>query len=63
MDQKIKISRIDYIEIPAATTDQLLRAKSFFTEVFGWTYEDWGEDYFDSPDSSLASGINADPDY
>ena len=54
-------NQIDYIEFPLASSDQLSRAESFFTQVFGWKYKNWGEDYSDTADSGVGSGLNADP--
>lgn len=51
---------IDYIELPAADAGQLQRCKRFFADAFGWTYQDWGDDYADTPSSGVGSGINAD---
>ena len=34
--------KINYIEF--STTD-LARAKAFYNQVFGWTFQDWGPDY------------------
>jgi predicted enzyme related to lactoylglutathione lyase len=37
--------KINYIEF--ATTD-IVRAKQFYSTVFGWAFKDWGPDYIDS---------------
>jgi predicted enzyme related to lactoylglutathione lyase len=55
--------RIDFIELPAKSTDELARAKQFFAQVFRWSYQDWGDDYADTTSSGVGSGINADPDH
>ncbi|MCI0877206.1 MAG: VOC family protein [Chloroflexi bacterium] len=34
--------KIDYVEFPAKDIEV---AKSFFSSVFGWTFEDYGPDY------------------
>ncbi|MFO1434906.1 MAG: VOC family protein [Gammaproteobacteria bacterium] len=54
---------IDFIEFPARTTGDLADAKLFFRKVFGWSYRDWGDDYADTHDSAIGSGINADPEH
>src|SRR5580765_4274361 len=46
--------RIDYIEFPA--TDAYA-AKSFYSEVFGWKFEDYGPDYTSFFDGRLAGGF------
>ena len=46
--------RIDYIEIPA--TDPA-RARDFFTELFGWTSQDWGPDYISFNDGRTDGGF------
>ena len=54
-------NQIDYIEFPLASPDQLALAESFFSQVFGWTYKNWGEDYSDTTGSGVGSGLAADP--
>lgn len=46
--------RIDYIELPA--TD-LARAKEFYAGVFGWTFQDWGDDYSSFEDGRMTGGL------
>ncbi len=53
-------NQIDYIEFPLSNPDQLARTESFFTDVFGWAYKNWGEDYSDTTSSGVGSGLNAD---
>ena len=53
-------NKIDLIEFPVASSEALQQTKSFFSTVFGWTYNDWGGDYVDTSDSGAYSGINAD---
>ena len=47
--------RIDYIEFPAA---DIAAAKRFYTEVFGWKFEDYGPDYTSFVDGRLAGGFS-----
>jgi predicted enzyme related to lactoylglutathione lyase len=61
MDEKDRINRMDFIEFPAKSVEDLNQSKDFYTNVFGWTYQDWGDDYCDTKSSGLGSGINADP--
>ena len=56
-------NKIDYIELPVNNSNLLEKNKSFFSTVFGWSYKDWGNDYSDTNDSGIGSGINADPDH
>ena len=37
--------KVNYIEF--STTD-IARTKKFYSEVFGWGFQDWGPDYIDS---------------
>ncbi|MDH3430469.1 MAG: VOC family protein [Gammaproteobacteria bacterium] len=46
--------RIDYIEIPV--TD-LEKAREFFSELFGWSFQEWGPDYFSFNDGRLECGM------
>lgn len=52
---------IDYLELPAPDGAALARGKRFYTQAFGWSWQDWGEDYADTHDSGIASGLSADP--
>jgi predicted enzyme related to lactoylglutathione lyase len=46
---------IDYVEIPAKDP---AKAKVFFTELFGWKFEDYGPDYCSFHDGRLAGGFH-----
>ncbi len=52
--------KIDYIEFPVKSGKDLVKTKLFYSTVFGWEYQDWGEDYADTKDSGLGIGLNAD---
>lgn len=54
-----KNNQFDLIEFSAASPAQLTEAKTFFADVFGWQFKDYGDGYSDTPDSGLTSGINA----
>src|SRR4051812_32767893 len=56
-----KQNRIDYVEFPAPSIPALQASKKFYGDVFGWTFQDWGDDYSDTKDSGVASGISSDP--
>jgi hypothetical protein len=47
-------NRIDYVEIPV--TD-LKKARDFFTALFGWTFQEWGDDYMSFNDGRLEGGF------
>ncbi len=55
-----KHNQIDLIEFPVKSEKELKQTKEFFTSVFGWKYNDWGNDYIDTADSGASSGVNAD---
>lgn len=54
MSQADQHHRIDYIEFPA--TD-LSATKTFYGDVFGWTFEDWGPEYASFNDGRLSGGF------
>lgn len=47
-------NRIDYVEIPV--TD-LRKAREFFAALFGWSFQDWGDDYMSFNDGRLDGGF------
>jgi len=53
-------NKIDLIEFPVKSAEQLAQTKQFFSTVFEWNYKDWGPEYSDTTDSGANSGINAD---
>ena len=46
--------RIDYIEFPAS---DLPATKLFYTDVFGWSFQDYGPDYTSFQDGRLSGGF------
>ncbi len=46
--------QIDYVEIPV--TDPA-RARDFFVALYGWSYEEWGDDYISFSDGRLDGGF------
>ena len=46
--------KMDYIEFSAKN---LLETKTFFTHVFGWTFEDFGPDYTAFDNAGLRGGF------
>ena len=49
--------RIDYIEFPA--TD-IPSTKTFYNQVFGWEFQDYGPDYTSFHDGRIAGGFTTD---
>jgi predicted enzyme related to lactoylglutathione lyase len=47
-------NRIDYVEIPV--TD-LNKARDFFTALFGWTFQSYGDDYLSFNDGQMDGGF------
>src|ERR1700674_4626167 len=45
--------RIDYIEFPALDTG---KTKAFYSQVFGWKFEDYGPNYNSFQDGRLSGG-------
>jgi predicted enzyme related to lactoylglutathione lyase len=46
--------RIDYVEIPAQDID---KTRAFFEQLFGWTFQEWGPDYYSFNDGRLDGGL------
>jgi predicted enzyme related to lactoylglutathione lyase len=53
-----KDKRIDYIELPAL---DLIEAKRFYGDVFGWTFVDYGPEYSSFNDGRLDGGFRKEP--
>jgi uncharacterized protein len=47
-------NQINYVEFPAR---DLAATKSFFTEAFGWTFEDYGPEYAYFPPQGIEGGF------
>jgi predicted enzyme related to lactoylglutathione lyase len=47
-------NRIDYVEIPV--TD-LKKTRAFFEALFGWTFQEWGDEYLSFSDGRLNGGF------
>jgi predicted enzyme related to lactoylglutathione lyase len=58
VDMTEKDRRIDYIELP---TDDLIEAKRFYGEVFGWKFVDYGPEYTSFNDGRLDGGFRKEP--
>ena len=55
MQAKSNDGRMDYIEFPAV---DIAKTKSFYGEVFGWKFTDYGPDYTSFEDGRLAGGFS-----
>lgn len=55
-----QFNHIDLIEFPAKSIEGLKASKQFFSDVFDWGFQEWGDDYVDTKDSGVSSGIIAD---
>ena len=51
--------QFNYIEFPVTSPETLVRTRDFFSQVFGWEYQMWGDGYADTQSSGTPSGINA----
>ena len=49
-------NRIDYVEIPV--TD-IKKARAFFESMFGWSFQEWGDDYLSFNDGQLDGGMRS----
>ena len=54
------VTQIDFVEFPARSSAALQQTVDFYRQAFGWQYKQWGEDYADTRDSGVGSGLNAD---
>ena len=48
--------RIAYLELPSSNVAAL---KTFYGSLFGWTFQDYGEDYSAFSNAGLDGGFNA----
>jgi predicted enzyme related to lactoylglutathione lyase len=46
--------RVDYIEIPVTDPAE---ARDFFVKLFGWSTQEWGDDYISFNDGRLDGGF------
>jgi predicted enzyme related to lactoylglutathione lyase len=59
MDSDPRQNHIDYVEFPVPTAEAFAAVKRFYKDVFGWCFQDWGDEYSDTKDSGTASGFSA----
>jgi hypothetical protein len=50
--------KIVYLELPS---NNISATKSFYANLFGWTFQDYGPTYTAFTDSGIEGGFNADP--
>jgi predicted enzyme related to lactoylglutathione lyase len=55
LQDKSNDGRMDYIEFPAA---DIAKTKSFYGEVFGWKFTDYGPAYTSFEDGRLTGGFS-----
>lgn len=53
-------NHINYVEFPAPSAQAFASVKRFYQEVFGWSFQNWGDAYSDTKDSGIASGFSSD---
>jgi uncharacterized protein len=51
-------NHIDLVEFPASSADEVRAMTTFFSQVFGWKFKDWGNDYSDTHESGVTAGVN-----
>ena len=59
MSTDLRENQIDYIEFPAQSQESFATAKRFYQSAFGWTFQDWGDEYSDTKSSGVTSGFSA----
>jgi len=47
-------NRVDYVEIPVTDLD---RVRDFFSSLFGWSFQQWGDDYMSFSDGRISGGF------
>ena len=52
-------NRIDYVEIPV--TD-ISKARDFLAAMFGWSFQEWGDEYVSFNDGRLDGGLRLAPE-
>ena len=51
-------NKIAYLELPSTDVPAL---KSFYGQLFGWTFQDYGDDYAAIEGAGVDGGFNGDP--
>jgi predicted enzyme related to lactoylglutathione lyase len=63
MSADAREGRIDYVEFPAQSAEALAAAKRFYQEAFGWSFQDWGDEYSDTRSGGVGCGFSAAPEH
>jgi predicted enzyme related to lactoylglutathione lyase len=53
-------NKLAYVELPATSTTAM---KTFYGNLFGWSFQDWGTDYTAFSESGMEGGFNAGNDH
>jgi predicted enzyme related to lactoylglutathione lyase len=53
-------NKLAYVELPASSTAEM---KVFYGSLFGWSLQDWGDDYTAFSESGVDGGFNAGHDH
>jgi predicted enzyme related to lactoylglutathione lyase len=51
-------NKITYLELPS---NDVSASKTFYGQLFGWTFQDYGGDYASVENGGLEGGFNGDP--
>jgi predicted enzyme related to lactoylglutathione lyase len=52
-------NHVDYVEFPAPSVQAIASVKRFYDEAFGWSFQDWGDEYSDTKSSGVTTGFSA----
>jgi uncharacterized protein len=59
MSTDAREGHIDYVEFPAQSSTAFATAQRFYREVFGWSFQEWGEEYADTRSSGVSCGFSS----
>lgn len=54
-----KHNSIDYVEFSGKNSDSITQIKNFYSDAFGWKFNEWGASYIDTDSSGIACGFDA----
>ena len=52
-----KHNSIDYVEFSGKNSDSITQIKNFYSDAFGWKFNEWGASYIDTDSSGIACGF------
>ena len=61
MSADVREGHIDYVEFPAQSAESFSAVKRFYHDVFGWSFQDWGDEYSDTRSSGVSCGFSSAP--